>query len=183
MTQEQTSEAGREIKLKQYQNWAHLVELCEKTGTNRLFPMITDDVLAVDAELTRLRGEVEQLTAERGQIEHTIAQECEMAGVSGELDAGGSVLELVARIREKVEQLSEKYSILCPVCRGEGSYARQLSDTEIEQAQCQRCDCTGRVMMRGAEEVKVRVDVCKRAKSPDAYRETANVLSWVLKGG
>lgn len=36
-----------------------------------------------------------------------------------------------------------KICMRCPACRGAGWYAQQVSDSEQEQRQCERCNMTG----------------------------------------
>jgi hypothetical protein len=84
---------------------------------------------------------------------------------------------------KEAEALREKYSTQCPDCSDGNIYEPSggEKDAEMGSYKCPNC-VNGRVMMLDAEGVKAKLDVCKRAKSPDAYRETANALSWVLKG-
>jgi hypothetical protein len=43
----------------------------------------------------------------------------------------------------------QEFGMVCPDCNGVGWYAQQVSDTEQEQRQCERCWLTG-IVLKGA---------------------------------
>ena len=125
-----------------------------KSG-QRTILMRDDTIVAVDAELIRLRGEVERLTKERSEpdpesesespIEWSEAQESEAQETIHELSLIAQLnhiqKDLLAERKAIAEAVRGELGEDCPVCPNVGFYTSYKNGDPV-QAQCEWCETT-----------------------------------------